>query len=144
MIANQSSTNGQANGLNHRNRGQRPRNTPPSVFRLSGRSKNPRLPGRKLERLKKYCRRSAANGGRPQGLLVLLARLSEGACPQRPVTEREQSQNPKEPLPQFLHPNGYSIFENALMQDKASYCLLLQATFSAKKMCRHSLPVLFV
>ena len=132
MIANQSSTNGQANGLNHRNRGQRPRNTPPSVFRLSGRSKNPRLPGRKLERLKKYCSRSAASGGRPQGLLVFLARLSEGACPQRPVTERKRSQNPKEPLSSFLHPNGYRIFENALRQVKAAYGSLKQAIFRKK------------
>jgi hypothetical protein len=37
------------------------------------------------------------------------------------VTERKQSQNPKEPLPQFLHPNGDSIFENALKQVKAGY-----------------------
>jgi hypothetical protein len=52
---------------------------------------------------------------------VALARLSEEACPQQPVTERKQSQNPKEPLPQFLHPNGDSIFENALKQVKAGY-----------------------
>ena len=62
------------------------------------------------ERLKKCCSRSAARN------FGVLARLSEGACPQRPVTERKRSQNPKEPLPPFPHPNGYSIFENALVR----------------------------
>ena len=66
------------------------------------------------ERLKKYCSRSAASGGRPRGLLVVLARLSEGACPLGPVTERKRSQNPKGPLLSFLHPHGYSFYENAL------------------------------
>jgi hypothetical protein len=58
--------------------------------------------------LKKYCSYSAARN------FGVLARLSEGACPQRPVTERKRSQNPKEPLPLSPQPDGYSIFENAL------------------------------
>jgi hypothetical protein len=41
------------------------------------------------ERLKKKCSRSAARD------FGVLARLSEGACPQRPVTERKRGQNPK-------------------------------------------------
>jgi hypothetical protein len=50
-----------------------------------------------LERLKKNYNRSAARN------FGVLARLSEGVCPQRPVTERKRSQNPKEPLPLFLN-----------------------------------------
>ena len=59
------------------------------------------------KRLKKYSSRSAARN------FDVLARLSEGACPLWPVTERKRSQNPKEPLFRFFHPNGYNIFENA-------------------------------
>jgi hypothetical protein len=55
------------------------------------------------EYLKKYCGYSAARN------FGVLARLSEGACPKRPVIERKRSQNPKEPL----LPNGYSIYDNA-------------------------------
>jgi hypothetical protein len=42
--------------------------------------------------------------GRYEDFLIL-ARLGEGACPQRPVTEPKRSQKRKEPFP-----NGYSIF----------------------------------
>jgi hypothetical protein len=46
----------------------------------------------KPERLKKYWGYAAARD------FGVLARLSEEACPTRPVTERKQSQNPKAPL----------------------------------------------
>ena len=48
-----------------------------------------------LERLKKNCSRSAARD------FGVLARLERRNMPVRPVTERKQSQNPKEPLPHF-------------------------------------------
>jgi hypothetical protein len=66
---------------------------------------------RKWERLKKNWSRAAArNFGDWRG-------LSEGTCPQRPVTERKRSQNPKEPLLSFSHPHDYSFSENALAKD---------------------------
>jgi hypothetical protein len=51
----------------------------------------------RLERLKKNRSRSAARN------FGVLARLSEGACPQWPVTERKRSQNAKEPLSVLLN-----------------------------------------
>ena len=62
----------------------------------------------KLERLKKICGHAAARN------FGVLARLSEGACPQWPVTERKRSQNPKEPLLCPSKPRGYRFYENAL------------------------------
>jgi hypothetical protein len=69
------------------------------------------------ERLKKYCGYAAARD------FGILARLSEGACPLRPVTacpmklqrrrKRKQSQNPKAPL-LSSQPHGQRIFDNAL------------------------------
>ncbi len=64
---------------------------------------------RMLERLRKNCRHAAARNFR------FWRGLSEGTCPQRPVTERKRSRNQKEPLPSFPNPRGYSFYENALI-----------------------------
>jgi hypothetical protein len=70
---------------------------------------------------------------RQRGILVFWRAFGEGAC-LRPVTEPKRSQNPKEPLPFFFQPHGYSIFENAIklercgsISPKARQCLLLSA-----------------
>ena len=80
-----------------------------STTKAAGRPQGPfKIKNPSPERLRKKCSRSAARD------FGVLARLSEGACPQRPVTERKQSQNPEDPLLFSSQPNGYSFFENAL------------------------------
>src|SRR5580658_9863364 len=79
----------------------------PHSYRITRRSE--------IERLKKCCGRAAARD------FGVLARLSEGACPKRPVTERKRSQNPEAPL-LASRPHGDSIFDNALKVIKAA-CL---------------------
>ena len=68
-----------------------------------------------VERLKKYCSLEE------RGCLVFWRGFGEGACPQRPVTEPKQSQNPKRPLSHVFLPRSYSIFDifdNALNRSK--------------------------
>ena len=89
---------------------------PANLRKPESRSKQIKTPA--PERLKKNCGHSAA------GDFGVLARLSEGACPKRPATERKRNQNPKEPLQ-----NGHRFSENALISNVWP-CALVAALFA--------------
>ena len=67
-----------------------------------------------LERLKKYCSHSE-RGFLGFGEWCRSSAFGEGAGLNNPVTEPKRSQNPKRPLLFLPQPNGYSIYENALV-----------------------------